>query len=578
MAKRHTLILLQVYTSYDYSAPLRETREIQKKFQGTKLVALFARASTDLLETVMESNGTGNAVNNTAIFTWVLRNPTSGARFYLAEHDKSSSRSRDYFTLTANSSIGTIAISSLDLNGRQSRFIVTDYTIGRSTLLYSSAQVLTYGTFGSSTAVVFYLKQGQVGEFAFKPTQKVTHTSYGADSGFAESLLSGNSTRTKYSYTQPAGLSVVQFSNGVTAYFLDEDTAYTFFAPATTSNPNVKADQQIFVIGPYLVRTASKKGDTVFVTGDSANSTVIEVHAGDSHISTISWNGKRLKTSKTAYGSLTASIAGPETREISLPVLTKWKVADSLPEKSPSYNDNKWKVCDKNTTLSPVKPTTLPVLFSSDYGFYSGIKLYRAYFDGKTASGVNLTVQGGRAAGFSAWLNGQLVGYTLGDPASSSTSATLEFSNVTLQGKGNVLTVVTDYTGHDETSTGPAGAENPRGILSATLLSSTTNGTAPTFATWKIQGNAGGSSNIDSIRGPMNEGGLYGERLGWHLPGFDSSRWKSGSPLDGLPKSGINWYSTTFELDIPEDLDVPIGVEFSASNGTVARVQMFING
>lgn len=52
-----------VYTSYDYSAPLRETRQIQDKLYQTKLIGLFTRVSTDLLKTYMVGNGTGYAVS-----------------------------------------------------------------------------------------------------------------------------------------------------------------------------------------------------------------------------------------------------------------------------------------------------------------------------------------------------------------------------------------------------------------------------------------------------------------------------------------------------------------------------------
>jgi beta-galactosidase GanA len=140
-----------------------------------------------------------------------------------------------------------------------------------------------------------------------------------------------------------------------------------------------------------------------------------------------------------------------------------------------------------------------------------------------------------------------------------------------------VLTVVTDYTGHDQTSTGK-GAANPRGLLGAVLKSSAN--TTASFKKWLIQGNAGGSANIDPVRGPLNEGGLYGERLGWHLPGFSASgdAWSIGSPAEGLNSSGIKWYLTTFELNIDSDLDVPIGLELSAPSGTVASVQIYLNG
>jgi beta-galactosidase GanA len=113
--------------------------------------------------------------------------------------------------------------------------------------------------------------------------------------------------------------------------------------------------------------------------------------------------------------------------------------------------------------------------------------------------------------------------------------------------------------------------------MGAQLL--TANNTKLSFSTWKIQGNAGGESNIDPVRGPMNEGGLFGERLGWHLPGFDTSKWERSSPVEeGVQGAGVKWFSTTFSLDMDEDLDVPIGIEIGAPEGTVARVLLFVNG
>jgi hypothetical protein len=78
----------------------------------------------------------------------------------------------------------------------------------------------------------------------------------------------------------------------------------------------------------------------------------------------------------------------------------------------------------------------------------------------------------------------------------------------------------------------------------------------------------------------LNEGGLRGERLGWSLPGFLPSKdnWRVGSPAQGLNSSGISWYLTSFDLDIDSDLDVPIGLELSAPAGTIASVQIYLNG
>ena len=100
------------------------------------------------------------------------------------------------------------------------------------------------------------------------------------------------------------------------------------------------------------------------------------------------------------------------------------------------------------------------------------------------------------------------------------------------------------------------------------------------FEQWKIQGNAGGDKNIDPVRGPMNEGGLYAERLGWHLPGFKANGkgWNDSAPTVGLSKAGISFYVTDFRLDLDSDLDVPLGIELSAPPGTIARVMIWVNG
>jgi hypothetical protein len=48
----------------------------------------------------------------------------------------------------------------------------------------------------------------------------------------------------------------------------------------------------------------------------------------------------------------------------------------------------------------------------------------------------------------------------------------------------------------------------------------------------------------------LNEGGLYAERIGAHLPGFDDSEWADGTPLSGggISEAGVNFYRTTFDL------------------------------
>jgi Beta-galactosidase jelly roll domain len=47
---------------------------------------------------------------------------------------------------------------------------------------------------------------------------------------------------------------------------------------------------------------------------------------------------------------------------------------------------------------------------------------------------------------------------------------------------------------------------------------------------------------------------------------------------EGLKTSGIKWYITGFDFSIEKDLDAPIGLEVSAPAGTVASMQIHVNG
>jgi hypothetical protein len=45
-----------------------------------------------------------------------------------------------------------------------------------------------------------------------------------------------------------------------------------------------------------------------------------------------------------------------------------------------------------------------------------------------------------------------------------------------------------------------------------------------------------------------------------------------------LTSAGIKWYIAHFDLSLDTDLDVPLGIELGAPAGTVASVQLYVNG
>lgn len=149
---------------------------------------------------------------------------------------------------------------------------------------------------------------------------------------------------------------------------------------------------------------------------------------------------------------------------------------------------------------------------------------------------------------------------------------TLSFSNATLStSSSNVLVVVQDNTGHDETPD----YLYPRGILGASLTG------GANFTSWKVAGTAGGTTTqLDPVRGALAEGGLHAERVGWHLPGFDDSAWTdtSSPAITGLSSAGIRFYRNVVPLNITAGLDVSISFILSAPGAQELRAQLFVNG
>ncbi|RAL05492.1 glycoside hydrolase family 35 protein [Aspergillus ibericus CBS 121593] len=561
-------------TSYDYSAPISEDRSIASKYYETKLLSLFTRSARDLTVTDLVGNGT-QYTNNTAVSAYELRNPTTNAGFYVTLHKDSTVGTNVAFSLRVNTSVGALTIPRLGgtirLNGHQSKIIVTDYTFGSETLLYSTAEVLTHAVIDDKPTLVLWVPTGESGEFAVKGVKKgsvVSKCQGCSDINFHQesgSLIVG--------FTQSEGVSIVQLDDEIRVVLLDRTAAYNFWAPALTEDPLVPENEAVLIQGPYLVRSVNLKTSTLEIKGDSVNETSLEVFA-PKEVKAITWNGKQLKTSQTSYGSLKATIAAPPS--IQLPAFTSWKVNDSLPERLPTYDASgpAWVDANHMTTANPSPPATLPVLYADEYGFHNGVRLWRGSFNG-TASGVFLNVQGGSAFGFSAWLNGHFIGSYLGDASIEQANETFLFPNTTLPNSSNTLLIVHDDTGHDETT----GALNPRGILEARLLSPDNSNT---FTHWRIAGTAGGESNLDPIRGAWNEDGLYAERVGWHLPGFDDSAWPSTSAQNlSFTGATVKFFRTTVPLDIPRGVDVSIsfvlGTPANAPSDAY-RAQLFVNG
>jgi Beta-galactosidase jelly roll domain len=80
----------------------------------------------------------------------------------------------------------------------------------------------------------------------------------------------------------------------------------------------------------------------------------------------------------------------------------------------------------------------------------------------------------------------------------------------------------------------------------------------------------------------VNNGGLYGERAGWYLPGYPDDSWATASVPAASALPGTSWYRTTFRLHIPAHDDASLGITIGDPSAPRSpanyRALIFVNG
>lgn len=337
----------------------------------------------------------------------------------------------------------------------------------------------------------------------------------------------------------------------------------------------------IIVNGGYLVRSASVSDSVLSLQADFNGTTTLEIIGVPKGTSKLVLNGKEVEFTASKLGNWVykPDVVLPPTNVPELSDL-KWYYTDSLPEVQPDYDDSKWPLANLSTTRNSVTPLKTPVsLYSSDYGFHTGTLIYRGRFTAQSAdSELQLLTQGGSAYASSVWLNGTFLGSFNGFGSTNNHNSTHKLTGLTM-GKNYVLTVVIDTTGINQNFVpGLDLMKEPRGIIDYSLRSS--EGNNIDISPWKLTGNLGGEDYQDRFRGPLNEGGLFFERQGYHLPSPPLDAFKPGSPFDGITQAGIVYYTAKLSLDLPADIyDMPLSFTFANSTGSAPyRAMLYVNG
>ena len=559
-----------VYSSYDYGAAINESRLLTDKYSEQKRIAHLLETVAPLTQTDVVSSAP--PPTNSAILQYTRKNPVTNTFVYVLRHSDATSTNDDTTHITVNTPDGNYPTvpqqsgTAIEIAGRDAKLLLADFDFKAAHLVYSTSELMTEADTGDKDNVVLYAQTGQVGETVLRYSSQPTVNVLAGQVNWSFNSATGD-LRLNYTHNGLGRVQITGPAGSLSMLLADYPTTATFWERDV-------GNQQVLVAGPYLLRNATISDDTIELVGDLSESTTLEVFAPAS-VHRLTWNGSIVDAKQTAYGTLTAHLPGP--RPVHVPELTDWKFKFESFERNTGFDDSSWTVADHLTTNNPTSPGSLPVLYEDDYGFHHGDVWYRGHFTATgTETGIRLDGEGGIFAIYSVWLNGVLLG------TQSSGEFTFDFpANALKKGEDNVVAVLVMNMGHNESfspfNSGANTTKDPRGLRTA-ILQGNTNATL----TWRIQGNKGGEQTWDRARGPLNNGGLFGERNGWYLPLFNDSDWQRLSLPDRwatrqLP-AGIGWYRITFELNLPENSDVPIAIDINEPTALPYRALIFVNG
>ncbi|MFJ6463049.1 beta-galactosidase [Streptomyces sp. NPDC091387] len=450
--------------------------------------------------------------------------------------------------------------TAITVDGRDAETLVADYAFGTHRLVYSTSQVLTRLNAGRDLLVLDGAK-GTDGETVLRYADKPEVTAL--DGTPVESTWDPErkDLRLNYVHGETRTVRVTGGGSELTVVISDRDAvADTWQLDAGSSD--------VLVLGPELARTAGITGSRLDLTGDTRRAGRLRVFA-PTGVDVLTWNGHPLPASRDKAGALVADLPGPAA--VSLPALNTWRTAASDPERATGFDDSGWTKADRTTAANPMHgpgAASGVVLDTDEYGFHEGDTWYRGHYTPTaTGSTVKVTVKTGTAGHALVWLNGRYLGAQGDGTATHAVPAGLAEP-----GKPAVLAVLVRNMGQYEDWSSDGRSKGGRGLADVGIAGAGK-------VDWRIQGAAGGPRPVDTARGLYNNGGLYGERMGWHLPGAPESSWaRTGSLKSGRP--GVQWYRTTARLDLPKDSDTAVGLRINDDGGTADkyRVQIFVNG
>ena len=510
--------------------------------------------------------------------------------------------------------------TTLTLHGRDAIMLTADKQVGGHELYYTTSQMFG-ATLNSAGGSLQYLTgtRGDSGETVLHYTAQ---PQVSAPEGVEQTWdATTGQLRLNYSYSaSPQQITIKDGDKVLSLRIIDRTTAQTTWLLDGTRNGKLSS---VAVEGVELARTAKFTGkDTLQLTGSvSAESNVrVIAPAGINHVG---FNGGSLNpasatgsagnagaagagtngatgtagaaasAAKAATGTNSATGTGdvgvftgkvPGPTAVASQQLSFVKSTDYAEAKA-TYDDSKWKVAADTQAANPrfqgPGEYSHTVLDSNHYGFYEGSVWYRGtftatkadpylYLQGNGGSGV--PSQGKNPAFMQVWVNGVYAGAY--DAAGNWTKVNVPAGTVKSGDKVTVAVLVNNLGQNLDWSDDGLSKQN-RGLFDVAIEGST--------ATWKIHG-ADADFAAKAATNPSgtlyNNGGLGGEKAGFHMPGFDDSKWAKADNLHS--QAGVTWYRARVKLNLPANQDTAFRLDINSSRfsslGDRAQATLFVNG